>query len=179
MKCYVEIWRSPSLLSLNIWKRILHSIVLLLVYWRSVLSNGVEHFWTRDCSNFRSWKCLAVILMGHLQNEPDHSKLSDSVCKAKRPQHEQPGRRKTERWVQTLDQPNQLRRCARNVIRSRISVSDRRLHGWPMALSSVLFTLWQAQRGLLLSLRFCFWHHTRKIIHAVFSHSDVECIPTT
>lgn len=127
-----------SLLLLRVFERILQSV--LHVYWWSVLANVSEHSRTSDCSNFWGWKCFTVILMGHLRM----NQITQS-CQTRPPKAPNPSmnnlaeatRRKESRG-QIVGQAHRLHRCARNVIsRGPISVSDRRLHGWLRALSSI------------------------------------------
>lgn len=139
MQCYVEIWRSPSLLSLKIWKKkssiYNSSISLLKVSLIKCLGTP-----NKGLFQFPQLKVSRCDFNGSSANEPDRSKLSDSVSKANDPHMRNlvEATRRKESRAQTLHQPNQLHRCARNAIRGQISVSDRRLHGWPMALSRVL-----------------------------------------
>lgn len=98
-------------------------------------------FMNKGLFQFPQLKVSHCDFNGSSANEPDHSKLSDNVFKAFYPNMSNlvEATRRKESRVQTLGQPNQLHRCTKNVIsRGRISVSDRRLHSWLRALSSVL-----------------------------------------
>lgn len=99
---------------------------------------------------------------GPSANKPDHSKLSHSVSKANDPNvgNLVGATRRKESRVLTLDQPNQLPSHDPRPNQCFWQEAARLTNGFIQRP----FTLWQAQHGLLLSLRFCFWHHIRKKI---------------
>lgn len=165
-KSCAETWKWPPLLLWKIWKIILQFCISCLL--KVSLVKCLRTFMNKGLFQFPQLKVSRCDFNGSSANEPDHSKLSDNVSKA----YNNPNTsnlaeatRRKEGRVQTLGRPNQLHRCTRNVISQRPNQclwqeAARLTEGFILCP----FTLWQAQHGLLLSPRFCFWHHIHKIM---------------